>query len=626
MGNAIGRIAPAQLPRDCQTARSELTLTPPGELVDLTQHDYAKTLRELGLPVAHPGGIFARDGSSTQKNLRDAIHVFAGQPVSLPQIVDIFCTGEPADKLLGLLYLAGSGLIDLNRLEAEVPGLPITSIVHLIAECGVQATDKPQALSLYQRLRGLADAGISLDSGDETGVSPLHRAATRPDSDGVWALIDAGADPFITTGHELNALHIAAASNGCIDALIKAGLNIEAKDFFGRTPLHHATEKGQHQAMATLLASGARVDAPNAEGATAMHIAASQGDMIALRLLHKKGAQTNARSHSRDTPLHCAVTDGKIEAAYELLASGGDPLAVNVRGETPLLLSASTCELQCYQEILIKAMKQVLAAGPDALAGTPQASDTALKDLVCMADHAGNTALHWAMWNADLNFVQFLLQCGANPRSQNEKGETLLHLAARLDDAGLVSALKQLGLGEIRDQNGHTALHLAARKGCLQALRALIVCTSSVDICDLEGNTPLHLAAAFGHTQIVLELLGAGAKIDSRDSHQVTPFMHAARSAQPEMLQLLGRHGANIHASDISGNTALHWAAAVGSETCVASLLFSGVNAMRKNQCNETPAEVARNFGYTHLAPFLPPPAQPAVVTSPALQEPSHGK
>eukprot|EP00029_Vermamoeba_vermiformis_P010579 TRINITY_DN5591_c0_g1_i1.p1 TRINITY_DN5591_c0_g1~~TRINITY_DN5591_c0_g1_i1.p1 ORF type:complete len:241 (+),score=66.70 TRINITY_DN5591_c0_g1_i1:72-794(+) len=85
----------------------------------------------------------------------------------------------------------------------------------------------------------------------------------------------------------------------CLDK----GVNIDAKDEEGRTPLHWAADGG-HLAIATeLLTRSASVNNQDNEGQTPLHYACSceQEDLIALLLKHK--ADVNIKDKSGESPL-----------------------------------------------------------------------------------------------------------------------------------------------------------------------------------------------------------------------------------------------------------------------------------------------------------------------------------
>ncbi|KAF4519567.1 hypothetical protein B566_EDAN004774 [Ephemera danica] len=86
-----------------------------------------------------------------------------------------------------------------------------------------------------------------------------------------------------------------------------------------------------------------------------------------------------------------------------------------------------------------------------------------------------------------------------------------------------------LGLCYMRlNDNGDTALHLAAKKGKIDMVKYLLECGADVNVEDKADVTPLHLAARDGKTDVVHLLVQFGAdesavtEIDEK-THRVTP-------------------------------------------------------------------------------------------------------
>ena len=93
------------------------------------------------------------------------------------------------------------------------------------------------------------------------------------------------------------------------------------------------------------------------------------------------------------------------------------------------------------------------------------------------------TLLHWAAYNGQTSTAQLLLESGSNSESQDQWGCTPLHWAARRGHNETVDRLIQKGSANVQaiDNNGFTALHLAAQEGFIDATLALLANKSNSD-------------------------------------------------------------------------------------------------------------------------------------------------
>lgn len=96
--------------------------------------------------------------------------------------------------------------------------------------------------------------------------------------------------------------------------------------------------------------------------------------------------------------------------------------------------------------------------------------------------------------------------------------------------------------GLIKEQDeGETALHVAARFGALRTARELVKRGADVNVANEEYRflTPLHNAAEGGHAEMIKFLLENGAFIHARSDTKTTPFYRAARSGAIQALKIL---------------------------------------------------------------------------------------
>jgi uncharacterized protein len=161
----------------------------------------------------------------------------------------------------------------------------------------------------------------------------------------------------------------------------------------------------------------------------------------------------------------------------------------------------------------------------------------------------GMTALHWAVYQDDLETADLLVRAGANVKVANRYGVTPLSLACTNGNAALVERLLTAGA----DPNttlpgGETALMTAARAGTLDSVKALLSRGARVDSKDdRRGQTALMWAAAEGHADIAEALINAGADFRIRLSSGFTPLLFAVREGRLGVVQVLLKAGADVN-------------------------------------------------------------------------------
>ena len=115
----------------------------------------------------------------------------------------------------------------------------------------------------------------------------------------------------------------------------------------------------------------------------------------------------------------------------------------------------------------------------------------------------------------------------------------------------------ELDLTSVLSDNGATLAHIAARKGDLEALKAVITAEQSLcEVGDIRGATPLHVCAYHGHLDCLDCLLDNGAEANVGDFDGATPVHFAAASGHLECLkQLVDKGNGDPNAQTESGET-----------------------------------------------------------------------
>ncbi|OAA71386.1 Ankyrin repeat-containing domain protein [Cordyceps fumosorosea ARSEF 2679] len=164
----------------------------------------------------------------------------------------------------------------------------------------------------------LVDAGADVHARDGAGRSPLHEAAGRESLGVAQVLLDAGADVNAADDAGRTVLQVALDDGpSSIPFLLDRGARVSADDKLddeGNTMLHRAAQSSAELLEALLAAGGLDIEARNKDGETPLLYAAAHGSIRQLRLLMDAGADAQARTEDGETALHMAA--GTPEASW----------------------------------------------------------------------------------------------------------------------------------------------------------------------------------------------------------------------------------------------------------------------------------------------------------------------
>ena len=241
------------------------------------------------------------------------------------------------------------------------------------------------------------------------------------------------------------------SAQNCIVLLLAGGLDINAADNYGNTPLTDAVKLGDVNTVEFLLKNGADVNARDKNGKTPLHEFFSVSGPIYIKHINREV----------DLP--------QIERsiAEMLVHNGADVNAADKQGRTPLALAAGVGNM--------KAVEFLLQNGADANA----------------RDNDGKTPLH--MINAVVGdrsspgqitrITEMLIQSGADVNARDSKQQTPLFYA-RIDSLAVMIA----GGADVnvRDGQGKTPIFCVKSQKCLETL---IEKGADVEAVDCEGKS-----------------------------------------------------------------------------------------------------------------------------------------
>ncbi|KAM4888590.1 receptor-interacting serine/threonine-protein kinase 4 [Thomomys bottae] len=333
------------------------------------------------------------------------------------------------------------------------------------------------------------DVDLVLDGGG----SLLHLAVEAGQEECVkWLLLN-NANPNLTNRKGSTPLHVAVErrARGVVELLLARKIGVNAKDEDQWTALHFAAQNGDESSTRQLLEKNASIHEVDFEGRTPMHVACQHGQENIVRILLRRGVDVGLRGKDAWLPLHYAAWQGHLPIVKLLARQPG--VSVNAQtldGKTPLHLAAQRGHYRVARVL------------------TDLCSDVNICSLLAQ------TPLHVAAETGHTSTARLLLHRGAAREAVTTEGCTALHLAARNGHLATVKLLLEEKADVLaRGPQSQTSLHLAAAHGHSEVVEEL-VSPDLIDLSDEQGLSALQLAAQGRHAQTVETLLKHGAHIN----------------------------------------------------------------------------------------------------------------
>ena len=303
-----------------------------------------------------------------------------------------------------------------------------------------------------QHVQCLLDAHTDVDHNSSAGYTPLHIAVSKSNVDLVTLLLDQDVNVNCVTIDGKTPLHIAAdkGDENIIQKLLTHKADPSLKDSPGNTSLHLAVRvkevkpiirktgaskistfpapyhKCSIETVQAIIDHGVDVNAVNNTGQTPLWLACCDGQVDFVKILLDTGADTNIIDKYGDSCLHAAMHGHcSTEVIQKILDHGAHVNAVNKDGATPLLLACSTAQTEAVK-LLLGAMADpnIAYADGDTSLHTAIAGDCSKETIQEIIDHGadvnamnkrGRTALLLGCFYRQMDSVKVLLETGADP-------------------------------------------------------------------------------------------------------------------------------------------------------------------------------------------------------------------
>ncbi|XP_075790672.1 nuclear factor NF-kappa-B p100 subunit isoform X5 [Pelodiscus sinensis] len=203
--------------------------------------------------------------------------------------------------------------------------------------------------------------------------------------------------------------------------------------------------------------------------------------------------------------------------------------------------------------------------------------------------------------------------------SQDENGDTPLHLAIIHEQTGVIRQLVHVLLGthsqpviNVANHLQQTPLHLAVITKQPQVVGLLLQAQADPTLLDRYGNSLLHLALQTGDEAMLRTLLGhlgssAPGLLGTPNYHGLLPVHLAVRVKSLACLDLLVRMGADVNGAERQGGrTPLHLAVEMESLNVAAHLVKKlGADVNARTFAGNTPLHLAAGLGSPVLTKML---------------------
>ncbi len=422
----------------------------------------------------------------------------------------------------------------------------------------------------------------------------LVEAVQNGDRNAVRSLIESHVDVNEPLGDGSTALAWAVHRDDVetTEFLIRAGANVNAANDYGVTPLALACVNRNAVIITKLLDAKADPNVAQTTGETPIMTCSRTGNADAVKSLLTHGANPNVKEKKRgQTALMWAIAGKHPDVTQLLLGHGEDTRVRTKDGFSPLMFAAQSGDLE--------SARLLLTAGADINESTPE---------------YGNV-LNVASASSHEELAMYLLEKGANPNSADKHGITPLHNAVQ-KGLSTLTRLRYDPSYRVQPSNMPKLAKLLLEKGANPNARIKDQDDrgpSDIQF-NMRGATPFFLAAVSADAELMRLLVAKGADPNLTGGSDTTALMAAAGAtcAGPcafeggnrkpdeqeerrglEAVRVALEAGANIHAVNRDGQTALHFAAFTGVDSIVQFLANHGAKIDVKDKSGQTPWSMA---------------------------------
>ncbi|KAJ5080476.1 ankyrin repeat family protein [Anaeramoeba ignava] len=423
----------------------------------------------------------------------------------------------------------------------------------------------------------------------------LHWAAYKDSVDVAKILIEKNPDLLKVLDKNGNKpIHLAALSNSTeVGKLILDKETIMEANKSGFFPIHIAASRGNLQFLKMLLIYGESINQQTVSGKTSLLLACENEFQNVVSFLINIGADIHLSDNQGKSPfsicekgcspgitkllmikrelppddqkkdyydengltiLHNAIISKNIQKINDILKDQEQctnliNLPTLKDSETPLILASRISNL-----IVVR---KLIESGAS----------------INFKSESGNSALHEAMQQENIEIASFLLYSGANPNEKDKNGDAPIHICTNSNISTLLEIFSQIKADfNIQDSQNNTALHIAASKNNLKLISLLLSNGADPNIKGFEEDSPVHAlvkglwilnqkmmkkSIPTSH-EIIQELINFGCDLNSKNNQGLRPLDFLIRNKMDSVVEMFLQFKEVSLEADHEGNSLFH--------------------------------------------------------------------
>lgn len=434
-----------------------------------------------------------------------------------------------------------------------------------------------------------------INAGSRRGNTPLQFTLDNKSSAATIALLEAGAQPGLRYAGSSSALSL-AIQNGCYDIaellITTYGVDATEPENEKYCAVTTAAQEGWMKIF-ELLPRDAWGSITRKFSSTLLHSAAENNHVEFIETLYSLVPDLDLVPRDRwdDTPWHRAAAAGAVDALAWI--SKVMPSALLLKGaysRLPIHPAAYYGHLDCVKALLTGREDTVNAEDFERLTPLTMASignsfpvvDYLAENGANIDATAGGTCVAHALRTWKPRMARCLLGRGADCRTVDSYGKTLLHYAAATGDIDVIRQLLDNGCDPLaREYWGETALMEAAKRGWSEATKLLLSRKPEAsEIRDHRGRTCIHLVCLWAAPPNVLEILlhHSPKLLLSVDNDGFDAMDCAIIAGRSDLLAILFDHGMPLNGSPESPWKPMDLAGCYGSIAVLKDLIKRGLS------------------------------------------------